>query len=508
MRLACLYVPLFPLAARLRAEPELRSEALAISVGSGTAARVAVASRQARQTGIRPGHTLAQARALLPQILVRGRDAACERSAQEALLEVAESFSPRVEDAEEGTAFLEISGLGRRYRDETSLAQAIERAAVRAALPARVGVASSKLAARVAASLPKTPTLVDEGEEARFLAPLPLTRLTPAVDLAETLGRWGLRSIGEFAQLPAAQVTSRLGEEGRKLHSIARGLDPQPLVPRQVPADFQEGMDCEWPLVTLEPLLFLGRAALERLAQRLAAHGLGCARLEVRLRLDPDGWAMSTIDLPAPTRDVKTLLTLVRLDLESHPPGAPVVGFRFGAIPDRPRDAQLSLLGPADLSPDRLATTLARLFALLGPGRLGAPRLPDGHRPERFSLVPFAPPPAPLLHPEATTGRGLLALRNLRPPLPVEVLVEPQDEGGRPAAIQPVLAENTAQRQRIEGPVRVASGPWRLEEGWWNDGGHGAMRREYWDVELESGGIYRLYREPSSERWFADGIYD
>ena len=97
-RLACLYVPLFPLAARLRSESDLREEAVALLQGNGNAARVIGASRRARQAGIRPGMSLPQARALLPKLTVRSRDRSCERAAQDALLEIAESFSPRVED--------------------------------------------------------------------------------------------------------------------------------------------------------------------------------------------------------------------------------------------------------------------------------------------------------------------------------------------------------------------------------------------------------------------------
>src|SRR5439155_4488715 len=133
--------------------------------------------------------------------------------------------------------------------------------------------------------------------------------------------------------------------------------------------------------------LFVGRAALDRLCQRLEARGFACQRLELQMRLEPDGFQSRSIDLPAPTRDVKTLLTLMRLELEARPPGAPVAGFAFVAHPDRPRRAQLSLFGPAALSPDRLATTIARLAALLGADRVGSPRTVNGHRPERFSQV-------------------------------------------------------------------------------------------------------------------------
>jgi protein ImuB len=614
MRLACLFVPLFPLAARLRSEPALKGEAAAVFEGNGNAARVVAATRKARQAGIEAGMSLPQARSIYPRLLARPRDLASERAAQEVLLEIAETFSPRVEDAGDGVVYLALDGLptllplppvppchpfasspchpehsegsalsrrsdafplraGSEERSdegsapvrssivnhqstianssgstltassinhqslEHSLARDILSAAEKASLPARAGVASSKLAARVAAGLPDTPVVVPEGKEGRFLGPLPLSRLSPAVEIAETLDRWGIRSIGNFARLPEGEVASRLGELGRELHAAARGIDLRPLEPRLPPPDFAEGMDLEWPLVSLEPFLFVGNAALERLVARLESQGLACVRLEVSLRLDPDGCDVRAVALPAPTREVKTLLTLVRLELEARPPGAPVCGFTFTAHPDRPRRSQLSLFGPAALSPDRLATTIARLAALLGADRIGSPRAVDGHRPERFTQTGYAPPPPPSLARPPKTGRGLLAIRVLRPPIPLEVLVdgchpfapfpchpeERSDEGSAPAV--PSITNHKSQitnspdRQRplsvrtvapdtqpsISGDIKVASGPWSMEEGWWSSD---PADRDYWDVELSDGALYRIYRDRQSNAWFADGVYD
>lgn len=505
VRIACATLPLFPLAARLRSEPELTREALVVVEGNGNAARVVAATRLARNAGIRPGLTLPQARALCPKLVARPRDEECEQAAQEALLEVAESYSPRVEDAGDGIAFLDVEGIERHYPGECperELGRSLIAAAERVGLPARVGIASSKLAAQIAAGLPDSPVIVPAGEEAGFLAPLPLTRLTPEVDLAETLERWGVRTVGDFARLPRARVASRLGRTGRELHATARGLDARPLIPREPPPEFHEGMNLEWPLVSLEPFLFVGRAALERLCQRLESRGLACSRLVLSLRLEPEGHQTRSLDLPAPTRDVKTLLTLVRLDLEATQPGAPVAGFTFTAHPDRPREAQLGLYGPAALSPDKLATTLARLFALLGPGRAGSPRPVDGHRPERFALVEFAPPPPPEVKREPRTGRGLLAVRVLRPPLPIEVI---QTDLRRPVEIRAVVDDEAARRPRIEGAVKVAAGPWGLEEGWWTDE---PAARDYWDVEIAGSGIYRIFHDRATGSWYADGIYD
>jgi protein ImuB len=538
-RLACFYVPMFVLAARLRSEPDLLNEAVGIVEGSGNNAHIVAATRRARKKGIQPGLSLSQARALLPKLIARGRDSECERTAQEALLEVAETFSPRVEDAGEGLVFLDVTGMERHFADddvatdpdsrqptanspnpELRLARAALRACDAVSLPSRVGIAGSKLAARVAAELPKSPTVVAPGEEATFLAPLPLTRLSPELEAAAMLQRFGLSSIGDLAKLPESEIASRLGEVGRELHWAARGIDPRPLMPRPLPPEFREGMELEWPLVALEPFLFIANAALDRLSKRMEIQGFACKRLEFTLTLDPEGYDARGIDLPAPTRDVKTMLTLMRLDLEKTPPGAPVVGFSFVAHPDRPRRAQLSLFGPSAVSPEKLATTIAKLISILGDGRVGMPMTVDGHLPERYAINVFSPPSPPDIRRTPARARGLLAVRTFRPPIPIEVTTrEAEGDDVQIASIRS-LAEIVSDtrppapgsRPRVEvgtkidiaGTVRICSGPWRIEEGWWADR---PDIREYWDVELERGGVYRVFRGGATE-WFVDARYE
>ena len=496
-RIACFYVPMFPLAARLRSEPDLLEQALAIVEGNGNSSHVVAATRRARSKGIRPGLSLAQARSILPKLIARGRDEECERTAQEALFEVAETFSPRVEDAGEGVVYVDIAGMTRHFPSETDLAAAAIRAADSIGLPARVGIAASKLAARVAAELPQSPTVVEAGKESEFLAPLPLTRLAPELDAAATLRRWGISSIGELAGLPESEVASRLGELGRELHHAARGIDPRPLIPRPQPPDFREGMDVEWPLVALEPFLFIANAALDRLSKRLEMQGFACKRLELTLTLEPDGFYSRAIDLPAPTRDVKTMLTLLRLDLEKTPPGAPVIGFSIVAHPDRPRRAQLSLFGPPALSPEKLATTIARLVSLLGDDRVGMAMSVDGHLPERYAVGDYTPPPPPETRRKPDKSRGLLAVRVFRPPLPVEVITREADGETKITSIKGA--------GDVSGLVRTSAGPWKLESAWWSDA---PAAREYWDVELEKGGVYRVYQGEATSDWFVDARYD
>jgi len=303
-------------------------------------------------------------------------------------------------------------------------------------------------------------------------------------------------------------------------------------------------------VVTVDPLLYALRQSLERTRKRLEREDLACALLELELGLEPEGAEHRRIRLPAPTRDVDALLALTRLELESKPPRAPVISFISITHPDRPRRGQLTLFGAPEIHPDKLAGTLAHLAARLGPERVGSPRTVDGHLPERIQTVPFEPPPAPRLRQPPRRGRGLLAVRVLRPAVALEVIAEENSEFGirnseflpSPPEIGTVnkyptprqglsvaeggqkirnskskirnqlptlrlvsVASESGATPRIQGLVRVAAGPWTLEDGWWNDQ---PVERDYWDLELSGGGLYRVYRDRKTGDWFADGMYD
>ena len=314
---------LFPLAAYLRGAPELAREA--VVVHEGPSARIVAASRLARRAGVRPGLTVTQARNIESGLVDRVRDPEREHTAQEVLLEIAGAFSPRVEDSGEGMVYLDIAA-----EDEHSLGQTMMRDMDAAGLPGRVGIAGCKLAARAAAALPRSPNVVAPRGEARFLAPLPLNSLLGSggsgsggtapdgddQEILHTLKLWGLRTVGDLAGLPAGEIHSRLGERGTALHAAARGIDPEPLTPRPPPPTFRESQTFEWPIDNLEPFLFVAREAVERLTSRLEARGMGCKRLELSLRIEPEGLHEVAIELPAPTREARTLLSLI-----PSPPG-------------------------------------------------------------------------------------------------------------------------------------------------------------------------------------------
>jgi len=500
-RIACLHVSDFPLAALLRAQPDLHGEPVVVVDGEGTRARIICASAAAARHGVRTGFSVAQARAVYVDLVARQVSDDVQRSAQAALCDAAESFSPRVEDAAAGVVYLDLEGLGSLFETESKLANALARCAVQLGLEAQVGVAGSKVAAHLAAREGGGVAVIPPGEEWSFLAPVPVTLLEPGQRLAETLQLWGIRTIGDLAALPASAVGTRLGPEGVRLVARARGADEYSLQPRTVPMQFEESVDLDYGIEAIEPFLFVLRPLLERLVARLEMRGLVCGDLHLSMRLATRGRDERTVVVSAPSNDVKSLLTLVRLQLESHQPGAAVESLRIAAVAEQLRAAQLDLYRPSGPEPAKLAVTLARLTAICGADRVGAPQVADDYRPEVGGVEAFRNGQGVRVLRCYGVGGGSsptpntispLSLRTLRPPQAVEVLCQRD----RPDFVR---------GEAMAGRVVHLAGPWRIQGRWWSKDRYA---RDYYDAQLGDGGVYRLFCDLRNGEWFVDGIYD
>ncbi len=117
--IACILVPDFPLAALIRANPELRDKLVASSDGRGPHAELRFVAPLARRAGVTAGMTAAQGAAIAPDLVVVSRSPASERSAMDALIEVAESFSPIVEDGGPGCVYLDLGDLTSLQREHS-----------------------------------------------------------------------------------------------------------------------------------------------------------------------------------------------------------------------------------------------------------------------------------------------------------------------------------------------------------------------------------------------------
>jgi protein ImuB len=281
---------------------------------------------------------------------------------------------------------------------------------------------------------------------------------------------------------------------------------------------FEEAIELEHPIVLLEPLAFLLNRLLEQICARLGSRALSTQ--ELRLTLDLETFAsrnqQSTIRnqqfvralrLPLPMLDAKVFLKLLQLDLNAHPPGAPIMKIHLAAEPARPRSAQSGLFLPPSPEPEKLELTLARIAALVGEQKVGALELLDTHHPEGFRMQRFmtaAPEKNPGdKAPDPVEEKSIVtALRRLRPALRASVTLE----NGQPAHL-------VCKKKEVQGAVLWRAGPWRFSGDWWE---HEAWSRDEWDIAvqntaLQNGGeisFYRLVHDLLGGGWFVEGSYD
>ena len=263
-----------------------------------------------------------------------------------------------------------------------------------------------------------------------------------------------------------------------------------------------------------------------------------------------------TLRLPVPMLNSKVFLKLLQLDLQAHPPGAPIVKIHLSAEPAPPRAAQSGLFQPLFPEPEKLEFTLARIAGIVGEGRVGSAELLDTHRENAFEMRHFAPvesvvsgqwPVAgenrekwsvasgrwpvktgteesleridssklearssepeslgtdhwPLATETAAAEKmsAVIALRLFRPPLRAVVNICE----GKPVKLK------CLHRDDIVGDIVWSAGPWRSSGDWSEQEG---WSREEWDIAVpaESGlALYRLVEDRLSRNWFVEGAYD
>ena len=291
-------------------------------------------------------------------------------------------------------------------------------------------------------------------------------------------------------------------------------------------------------IVLLEPLAFLLNRLLEQICARLASRALNTQELRLTLELQNLTGGGSRLDiseisnesdsshnaskkaaqhfisgrqnkfcrtlsLPLPMLDAKLFLKLLQLDLNAHPPGAPILKIHLAAEPARPRPAQGGLFLPPSPEPEKLELTLARIAGLVGESRVGSLELLDTHRAEGFRMRRFVPgaeqenQPQKAIKP-AEEKSAVAALRMFRPALRATVTMET----GQLARVV------CAKKKEVQGNVLWKAGPWRSSGDWWE---REAWSRDKWDIALqnaESIALFRLVHDLLGGGWFVEGTYD
>lgn len=430
-------------------------------------------------------------------------------SAPAELLDLALEFSPVIEQTAADTIVFSIDALRKLIGSPHQIASEICRCGYERKLRAHLAIAANPDTAILLAHYFAGVTLVTPGEERFHTASIPLSfllALAPdnqfpkpkkdTANLLEKLERWGLKTCEDLAALPEKGVAERLGPSGVYWRNLALGRIHRPLRVSAPETSYEKQMELEYPLDLLEPLLFLLERVLSELCSRLRSQSRAARQLEATFTLDaPHRTLCATeysckLEFPVPIQEAPTLLKLLQLHLERHPPNAAITAFSLRIDPVEPRLLQEGLFLPSTPPADKLQITMARIAAMVGEANAGTPTLKNTHRPDAFHMTSLCTDSP--VHGSNSDNVLRLAMRLYRPALEARVQIFQ-------------CTPKKIDAQGVAGDIVRSAGPWRTSGEWWTPK---PWNREEWDVALEDGSLYRIYCETPACHWFVYGVYD
>lgn len=571
-RLAVLWCPQWPIVAAGAAADE--------PVAVLHANRVVARSRAAAAEGVRLGLRRREAQARCPEVRLVAHDPLVDQRAFQPVADAVAQFVPRLELDRPGVLTFRTRGPSRYFGGDAAMAARVLAAvddllgpvAAAAGAPG-IGVADGRFAARVAAQTAlRTGGAVDgggaeqrvlvvaPGEAPAHLAPMPLGWLVDAGDverdLVELFVRLGLRTLGDVAALPEADVLARFGHPGALAWWMAAGRDDRPVGAEDPPEGLAVVHHFDAPVQQLDTAVFVGRRLAEQLTSVLADDGRVCTQFVVvaetehgetservwslstgftaaamveRVRWQLDGWARldpSAIDLCDPDPDADPLT-------ESGVPTSGIIQLRLEPTEVRADDGvQLGLWGGRSQADDWAQRAASRLAGLVGdeqvvvaewrggrhpadvhrwiPASLSS-RLDPGNRPSPSMAPSMGPSTAPSTVVDARRPPWPGALPMPSPatvpdePMPVDVL----DARGRPVSVSgrgaisaaPVVVHTPAGER---WGIAAWAGPWLVDERWWDPARHRRLAR----VQLltDDGAAHLAVLERG--RWSLTATYD
>ncbi|MFT3965419.1 MAG: DNA polymerase Y family protein [Sphingobium sp.] len=492
------------------------------------AMRLVAVDKAAAALGLVPGLSMADARARWPNLALFDHDPHADGEWLDRLADGCGRYTPVVALDPPDGLILDIRGCAHLFGGEAGLLADMEDRLARMGMSVRLACANTPEGARALARHGSSPA----PDEATAIRRLPVRALELEEEALTALRRAGLKTVGDVARRPLANIAARFGQAAVTAIRRITGDEDSTLVPRHVvPPPSVERRFAEPVARTETVLLILEELAHEAVARLEEAHE-GGRRFDILL-FRTDGLVRRlSVETGSPSRDVPALMRLVRERVETlADPLDPGFGFDLVRLivplTEKLGAAQLRLEGGAVAEAEVMAL-VERLSTRLGRGRIRrfAPR--DTHIPEQaeFSLPALDAPP-PLSWPiPAAEEPPLRPIHLFDPPQPIEVLgAEVPDGPPLRFRWRRVLHEVA----RFEGPERIAAQWWRQRpiacDMPRDDGGEGETRlryrlgedasrtRDYYRVEDRRGRRFWIFRhgffeaEKPMPRWYLHGLF-
>lgn len=472
--------------------------------------RVVACSAAARAHGIRRGLRRREAQSRCPDVVILPVDPAGEARAFEPVVAAVATLTPRVEVVRPGVCAIATRGPSRYFGGDAPLADTV---VATVPVPCRVGIADSVfaawLAARRATGADAPTAVVPPGEAAAFLAPFPLAALDGRDDLVDLLRRLGIRTLGELAALPVADVVARFGPAGEAAHRLASGLDERPLAAQDPPPDLVVTVELDPPAERADVVTFAVRGLAAELHERLARRGLACTRIAIEAETE-HGESMVRVWRAEEPLTAAAMADRVRWQIDGWLNGdadvRPTAGItQVRLVPDEvvPDDGrQLGFWGGSAEADERAGRAFARLQGLFGPDAVTTAVVVGGRGPAdavtRVRWGDACPKPASQPWPGALPPPAPGTV--WRRPLPVDVT----GTDGRPVTVGGRLSVSAPPARVGNEAVTGWAGPWPVDERWWDPPAH--RRRARFQVTVASGAAHLLVLEAGE--WKLEATYD
>lgn len=427
--------------------------AINVVSGGGSQPRVLIASSAAVQHGIHPGMSFSAAYALAPELNVLERNPSLETQTLESLALWAEQFTPTIVIAQPrsntksvvaaDSLLLEIESCLKLFGGLDALAgqvrDQINALGFDTACAVAPTAAGALLLARSGLEVQVT-TLPQLREQ---LIRLPIENLDSPAATITTLSRLGVRTLGECLQLPRDGVARRFDQSLLDDLDRALGNLPDPRAPFIPPPRFASRLIPPAPIPDVEALLFGVKRLINECTGFLTGRQAGATRLQLKLEHEDHPPTQVRIELSMPSRDSAHLTVLARERLSRITLPQAVEAFSLELEESMQlAPSNFSFFTTRGASTEDRVALVERLRARLGSDAVHGLTLVPAHRPE-------------LAFKETEPGT-----KNMTAPLaprPLWLLATPR----------PLLKDDHG--PRLDGPLRLLSGPERIESGWWDD---------------------------------------
>lgn len=503
--------------------------------------RVVASSVAARDLGVSRGLRKREAQGRCPQLIVVERDLAREARAFEPVLAAVEEFTPRVELTRPGRCAFATRGPSRYFGGDEALVDLVYQRvteALEGRTVCRVGIADGPFAAELAArhrrAIASGSLVVAPDRAAEFLAPLAISSLERP-ELCDVLFRLGLKTLGDFAKLPGADVLARFAGDGLLAHRLASGLDERPPNTRLPAVDLSFAAEIEPPAERVDQAAFVARSLAEKLQEALEQRGAVCTNIAIEAETE-HGETQVRLWRHEGALSAAAIVDRARWQLDGWLNGCeasrPTGGLnRLVLIPEEvvaAKGRQLGFWGGATEMDERAMRALTRVQAMLGAEAVCVPEVAGGRSPaQQIRLVPVATTDiaarveqrSPV---QAQPQACQQAQPSTLPPWPGRLPApSPAMVHGSSVPVGVVDADGNAvsvsgrgvisqppNRLVVPGkaplPIEFWAGPWPIDERWWDD----RTRRRCARLQVVTAdGVARLLVLEGGA-WFVEATYD